>query len=111
MLKRYMHGRERFFAMRDDDRVVHPFDWGVDFIDPGANGVDPREFFKNFSARTLANSEAFFFKADVTDYRLTGDDLTWASGIVTPSPENNTVRARYCRVEGARSAVVVLPHW
>jgi hypothetical protein len=97
--------------MRDDDRVVHPFDWGVDFIDPGANGVDPREFFKNFSARTLANSEAFFFKADVTDYRLTGDDLTWASGIVTPSPENNTVRARYFPVEGATSAVVVLPHW
>jgi len=116
MLKRYMHDRERFFAMRDDDRVVHPFDWGVEFIDPHANGVDPRQFFKNYSADTLANSEAFFISPDIGDYSLAfGPDgqqtLNWTSGIDTPSPENNTVRARYFPVDGARSAVVVLPHW
>src|SRR4051794_10364453 len=100
MLKRYMHSRERFFAMRDDDRVVYPFDWGVEFIDPDASGVDPREFFKDSSARTLANSDEFFFRADTADYELAGHDLTWTSGIDTPSSENNTVRARYFPVEG-----------
>jgi len=37
--------------------------------------------------------------------------LTWTSGIHTPSPENNTVRARYFAVDGAKSAVIILPHW
>src|SRR4051794_27117851 len=103
MLKRYMHSRERFFAMRDDDRVVHPFDWGVEFIDPNANGVDPREFFKNYSARTLADSDQFFSSPQISDYSFESRlqaafsaeerqrTLTWTSGIDTPSPENNTV--------------------
>ena len=70
MLKRYMHKRERHFAMLDDDRVVHPFDWGVEFINDNANGTDPREFFREYSRNTLANSEDFFFSPEIADYSL-----------------------------------------
>lgn len=115
MLKRYMHNRERYFAMLDDDRVVHPFDWGVEFIDPNANGIDPREFFKEYSARTLANSDAFFFSPEISDFRSEisdqGQSLTWTSGIATPSAENNTAYARYFPAENTKTAVIVLPHW
>jgi hypothetical protein len=115
MLKRYMHNRERYFAMRDDDRVVHPFAWGMEFLDPNANGSDPRKFFREYSAKTLATSEDFFFSPTISDFRSATSDqeqsLTWTSGVETPSAENNVVQARYFPVEGARSAVIVLPHW
>ena len=42
MLKRYMHNRERAHWMRDDNRIVHPFGWGTEFVVPNANGDDPR---------------------------------------------------------------------
>jgi hypothetical protein len=112
MLKRYMHDRERYFAMRDDDRVVHPFEWGTEYITDHANGDDPRKLFRDHSARTLEHSDEFFFSPEVGDYELNDNALTWTSGVSTPSPENNTVRARYFPTDNdKRSAVIVLPHW
>ncbi|MFL6375302.1 MAG: alpha/beta hydrolase family protein [Pyrinomonadaceae bacterium] len=123
MLKRYMHNRERYFAMRDDDRIVHPFDWGTEFVMPGSNGDDPRKLFRDYARRTVENSDEFFFSPDIRDYRLgsslevasseeAGRPLTWTSGVSTTSPENNTVRARYFPTgNDKRSAVIILPHW
>ena len=28
-----MHSRERYYAFLNDNRIVHPFGWGVEFID------------------------------------------------------------------------------
>src|SRR5580765_6262235 len=112
MLKRYMHSRERHFAMIDDDRVVHPFDWGTEYITAHANEDDPRKLFREYSKNTVANSEEFFFSPEITDFSLDGDDLTWTSGLETPSPETNTVYARHFPIDqNKRAAVVVLPHW
>lgn len=112
MLKRYMHSRERHFAMLDDDRVVHPFDWGTEYITNNANGDDPRKLFREYSKNTVANSEEFFFSPEITDFRLDGDDLTWTSGLETPSVENNTVYAKHFPIgKNKKSAVLVLPHW
>lgn len=119
MLKRYMHDRERHLAMLDDDRVVHPFDWGMEFIDATANGSDPREFFGKFSKNTLANSDEFFFSPEISDFTSQISDsksnesrLTWTSGITTTSIENNTAYATFFPNEKTkRAAVLVLPHW
>src|SRR5260221_1368888 len=136
MLKRYMHKRERHLAMLNDDRVVHEFEWGTQFVSDHPNGGDPREFFREYSRNVLANSDDFFFSPDVKDFNLesrlqapilsepgtvvTGstkpsqgpETLTWTSGIETTSPENNTAYAAYFPHETNRkSVVVVLPHW
>jgi len=112
MLKRYMHSRERHFAMIDDDRVVHPFDWGTEYITDHANGDDPRKLFSEYSKNTVANSEEFFFSPEITDFSLDGDDLMWTSGLETPSAQNNTVYAKHFPVDkNKKSAVLVLPHW
>ena len=37
MLKRYMHKRERHLAMLNDNRVVRPFEWGLEFIGEDAD--------------------------------------------------------------------------
>ncbi len=112
MLKRYMHARERHFALLDDNRVVHPFGWGTEFITDHPSGDDPRKVFSQHSKWAVEHSDEFFHSPDIADYDLHGDDLTWTSGIPTSSPENNTVYAKYFPfAANKRSAVVVLPHW
>lgn len=121
MLKRYMHNRERAHAMRDDNRTVHEFDWGVEYITNDANGTDPRQLFAEFSRRTIKHSDEFFSSPIISNYELIIDNevekgapdrLTWTSGIETPSIENNTVYAHYFPHEKyKKTAILVLPHW
>ncbi len=134
MIKRYMHNRERHLAMLNDNRVVHPFEWGTEFITNHANGDDPRKLFADYSKKTVENSEDFFCSPEIEDYALSSlpfkgradaaladgvfvaaaanQILTWTSGIETPSLENNTAFAAYFPHETNRkAAVVVLPHW
>src|SRR5215510_9998685 len=99
MLKRYMHKRERHFAMLNDNRVVREFDWGKEFVG-GKNGDDPRKIFARFSADTIASSDNFFSSPTIAHFDLdTGSAevqiLSWTSGVTTPSPENNTAYATY----------------
>jgi len=112
MIKRYMHNRERYYAMLNNDRVVHEFEWGTEFIPDRPNGDDPRKLFREYSKNVLERSDEFFFSPDVRDFELNGEQLTWTSGIGTTSIENNTAYATYFPHETNRkSAVVVLPHW
>ena len=135
-----MHKRERHFAFLNDNRIVHPFGWGTEFIGEQTNGGEPRQVFRDYTKKVLANSDEFFFAPDVRDYNLSeppasagghsikingvelavktpadadaSDVLTWTSEIETPSIENNTARAKFFRHEkDKKAAVVVLPHW
>jgi pimeloyl-ACP methyl ester carboxylesterase len=112
MLKRWMHKRERHFAFLNDNRIVHPFGWGTEFVGENTNGGDPRQFFREYTKRVAANSDEFFFAPDVQDYKLNGDRLTWTSEIETVSIENNTAYAKLFPFDkDKKAAVVVLPHW
>lgn len=115
MLGRFIRARERRHAARDTNRVVRPFEWGAEFVAEHANGDDPRRVFARHTREALARSDLFFALPDITDYSLEGDRLTWTSAVGTPSPENNTARARFFPArEGGRGpsrAVVVLPQW
>jgi len=112
MLKRYMHNRERYYAMLNNDRVVHQFEWGTEFIPGSPNADDPRKLFREYSKNVLEHSDEFFFSPEVNDFKLSGEQLTWTSGIETTSVENNTAYATYFPHEAnKKSAVVVLPHW
>jgi pimeloyl-ACP methyl ester carboxylesterase len=129
MLKKWMHKSERYHAMLDDDRVVHPFGWGTEFITSNANGDDPKKLFSEYSRKSVENSDEFFFLPEISDYRCESrlqaasnvkegllkqglTTLSWTSGIETPSTENNTVYATYFpNKKDKRAAVVILPHW
>jgi len=112
MLKRYMHKREREHAMRDNNRIVREFGWGMEFVSENANGANPHEFFREYSRKTIAESDKFFCSPEISDYKLTDNQLTWTSGIRTFSKENNTVYAHFFpHAENKKSAVLVLPHW
>jgi pimeloyl-ACP methyl ester carboxylesterase len=112
MLKRYMHKREREHAMRDDNRIVRDFDWGMEFVDEKANGTNPHEFFREYARKTITDSDNFFCSPEISDYELNENLLTWTSGISTQSVENNTAYAHYFPYkENKKNAVLVLPHW
>ncbi len=114
--KNYMHRRERWYHQRDNNRLVRPFDWGLAHILDHVNGEDPREVLRQHTARVMNSSEEFFALPDTKDYQLDGDQLTWASAIETPSPENNIAHGRFFPAkpkdgQRSRKAIVVLPQW
>ncbi len=116
MLKRYMHNRERAHWKRDDNRIVHPFGWGTEFVVPDANGDDPRKMFAEFSRAAVERSDDFFFSPEISDFRSEisdlGQEITWTSAVETPSAENNTAYAHYFpNAKNKKAAVVILPHW
>ena len=121
MLGKIIRAQERRHASRDTNRVVRPFDWGAELVAPHAGG-DPRDVVLEASREAVAHSDDFYALAPVNDYRLEGDRLTWTSAVHTPTPENNTARARFFPAEpprrasrkdaaAPRRAVVVLPQW
>lgn len=113
---RWIRAREIAHTKRDDNRVVRPFAWGLEFIAGHVNGDDPRKVLREHTVRAMARSEEFYALPEITDWHLEGDHLTWTSAVQTPSIENNTVHARLFtpkreRKNKPRAAVVVLPQW
>lgn len=110
-----MHRRERACHARDNNRIVRPFEWGLEFITDHTNGDDPRDVLRRHTSRAIENSESFYALPDITDFSLTGDQLTWTSAIQTKYPENNIARGRFFPVKtkpgSQRRAAVVLPQW
>jgi len=111
-----MRSREIQHSRRDNNRIVRPFEWGVEFITEYVNGSDPRILFGRHTERVMSASEDFYALPEISDYRLTGNLLSWSSAIHTPAAENNVVRARLFsprreRKNRPRAGVVVLPQW
>jgi hypothetical protein len=134
MLKRYMHKRERYFAMLNDDRTVQPFAWGAEFVVDHLNGDDPRGVLHEFSRQAATASDELFAVPTIDDFHLekrlyptaaslSAEELkkppeqveipvlTWQSAVRTISDENNTACATWFPHADSRSAVIVLPHW
>ena len=114
---RWMDHWEWKLATRDNNRVVRPFEWGLDWLScigyPGcpanANGDAPHEVGR-FSDEAVAGSDRFFAYRTPGDFRLEGESLTFTSPVPSPYPENNRVHAAWLP-RGNERAVVVLPQW
>ena len=115
---------ERRLAAATIDRVVRPFDWGLEWIAQNGHGADgrlPAERISGWVSEVMANTDAFFTPEPTREYVLAARDaddgrvLTFPSAFHTPHPENNTVYCRYFearrRASTPRAAVLVLPQW
>jgi len=132
MLQALFHAWERRLADVTTDRVVRPFEWGLDWIP--ANGhpphTEPAHVLRDWVAHVMADTDAFFTPPPTSDYTLTpqgdADVLTFPSALETPHSSNNTVYARLFRARGEnstaasadashtprrRAAVLVMPQW
>ncbi|MSO57199.1 MAG: abhydrolase domain-containing 18 [Acidobacteria bacterium] len=122
MFEKFFHAWERRLHAVSKDRVVRPFDWGLDWIESNGHqpGAQPDRVLLDWASHAVSHSSRFFDTPDTSDY-LFKPDVEGATGAVSfPSAmetryaENNTVHALYFRSAKAgkgRRAVVVLPQW
>ena len=123
MLQGLFHAWERRLAFATKDRVVRPFEWGLDWLTrPQPPAASPARLIGEWVADVMANTDAFFTPPPTTAYTLgagleDGEQLlTFPSAFDTPHPENNTVYGRVFRAKenpdrAHRAAVLVLPQW
>lgn len=114
MIARLFHGWERRLASVTTDRVVRPFEWGLDWLDLASPGsAEPGSTMRAWAGEAARDSDRFFHVDPAPEYAFDGHTVSFESGVVTPHPENNTVRARFFRArdDRRRRAVVVLPQW
>jgi dienelactone hydrolase len=115
---RRMDAWETDLATRSTDRVVRPFDWGLDWAAgwPVASAEpEPKRRIAELNRLALESSEEFFAYTPPRDFHIENSWLKFTSAVETPYRENNTVHARYfpasSRFKRGPKAVVVLPHW
>ena len=125
MLSKIFHRWERHLAsVSDGERVVRPFEWGLDWLPEGERppGAPPDATIHRWVQQVLGDSPRFFEAPPTTAYRFIeggwdGDGLLeFPSALDTPHPENDVVYARYIPAHGGargrpKRAVVVLPQW
>src|SRR4026207_2395804 len=118
MLQVLFHAWERRLASVTKDRIVRPFEWGLDWMPQNGHPADApaADVISSWVSDVMADSDAFFTPAPTTDYTLTatsdGSLLPFPSAFVTPHETNNTVHCRYFPAAASRkAAVLVLPQW
>jgi hypothetical protein len=123
MLSRLFHNWERRLAAITTDRVVRPFEWGLDWVDlqdDPAAVRDPLAAIQGYVDGVMADTTAFYAitPAPAYDFDEASGLLRFASALHTPQASNNTVYARWFPAvpsatggEQPRAAVLVLPQW
>ena len=137
MISRLFHRWEHRLADRTTDRVVRPFDWGLEWLPSNGHSApdpahQPGEIVERWVEEVMQECGAFFSPASEStdfafdpapaDLREKGEagTLRFESALVTPHAENNVAAARWfpsageSRLGPARGrgrAVVVLPQW
>jgi dienelactone hydrolase len=115
VIARGFYAWERRLASVDTNRIVIPFEWGLDWLDVQPNG-DPLAQVESYARDAVTASDAFFATPPCDTYERAGDVLRFPSALTTPYPENNQVNVRIFpardRAPGQpRRAVIVLPQW
>jgi hypothetical protein len=119
---RWMLAWENRLCSRATNRVVRPFEWGLDWAHrwPLAqkfprNGHDPEAYLRLLNQAALETSDEFFSYPTPTDFSLDGNLLRFTSSVETPYPENNRVHGQWfpakAKAGARRVAALVLPHW
>lgn len=114
-MSRYEHWIRRYEHRRwttDDNRMVRPFEWGLEHIGGDPETPDPRAFVRKYAQDAIVGSAEWYQAEAVSDYRLDAENvLTFTSTTKSPWPENNVVHGQYFPAKKPGAAVLVLPNW
>jgi hypothetical protein len=124
VIARLFHAWERRLHAVAKDRVVRPFDWGLDWIERNGHGPDtpPDRALLDWASHAVSDSARFFDTPETSAYTFVpGVDgatgaVSFESPMQTRYPENNSVHALYFQAgqraaRAGRRAVLVLPQW
>ncbi len=103
--QQWMYDWEHKLTSVDNNRVVRPLEWGVEFATdwpcrngcpPGQTPGDPEKFFAEYNRRIVANSDEFYSYRTPTDFRLERREVQVFSTREVPDPKlEQKVRGRY----------------
>jgi dienelactone hydrolase len=115
---RWMNRWEESLCFRATNRVVRPFEWGLEWAEAWPlvseaprNGDSPQQWLININERAIGASDRFFGYKKPADFHLGGGVLRFTSPVRSPYPENNVVHAQWFPGKDNGKAVIVLPHW
>jgi dienelactone hydrolase len=122
LYSRWMLDWENKLCFRSNNRVVRPFDWGIDWTRDWPisqkvpqNGHDPETYLRILNEEIIRSSEEFFAYEKPRDFRLENGIVRFTSAVRTPHPANNVVHGMWFPAEEKpgrrRVACIVLPHW
>lgn len=116
MISKLFHRWEHRLASADNNRVVRPFEWGLEWLELLGTGDTDETYalLGEWADAAVANSEAFYAIDAASEFELAEGRLRFPSAVRTPHDVNNTVHARWFpdgSPRGRRRAVVVLPQW
>ena len=95
MLSQAFHAWERRLAAVATDRLVRPFEWGLEWVDGTDGSATPGADLERWADRMVASSEQFFALApDCDDYALDGEWLSYPSAIDDPARSRTTPSGR-----------------
>ncbi len=102
MFQVFFHAWERRLAAATTDRVVRPFDWGLEWLPSREAHHDaaPAAVLSDWVAGVMADTDRFFTPPPINDYTLGAEKeggeraLTFPSALTTPHPDNNVVLTR-----------------
>ena len=109
MLPRIFYKWELRLSEQDTNRIVRPFEWGLDSLSGPAEN-DPKSFLTEYAERAVRESDRYHSFDPVTDYHLDDRHLTFSSPLQTIYPANNTVHGWYFPKDPKR-VTLVLPQW
>lgn len=115
---RWMNSWEESLCFRATNRVVRPFDWGLDWAERWPlsgqvrrNGHSPAEYLEELNKLAIGASDDFYRHEAPSDSHLTGSLLRFTSCVKSPYPENDVVHGQWFPATTNDKAVIVLPHW
>jgi hypothetical protein len=107
-IRRYEHRR----WTTDDNRMVRPFEWGLEHIEGDPQHDEPRTFLREYTRNAIEHSVEWFTGREVTDFELSRENvLRFTSPMESACPENNAVHGQFFRARKQGAAVLVLPNW
>ena len=92
---KWMHDWEHRLTSVDNNRVVRPLDWGVEWtqnwccrngVPPGQMPADPARYFTEYNQRIIANSDQFYSYKTPKDFRLERREVQVFSTREVPNP-------------------------
>jgi hypothetical protein len=120
-----MQAWEERLCSRATDRVVRPFEWGVEWARNWPctplcerDGYGDEAWLRLLNETAIEHSDEFYGYQTPRDFTLAGRELRFTSAVETPYAENNTVYGHWFPAKASpmepkpgKKAVIVLPHW
>ncbi len=94
MIASAFHAWERRLASVDQNRIVRPFEWGLDWIGLDAAAPDPAAAMKRYSAGAMSATDEFYTAPRLQTATFDGSRLEFESAVQSPHAENNRVTLR-----------------